>query len=91
MFRTIHKIDIVALSCVGIVTTVDSIHNGKATNLVIAVFVLTGMWVMLRAAIDAIIDALLTVVDDAYDAGKDEKERRADVLDLAMRRKEGRP
>lgn len=91
MFRTIHKIDIAALSCVGIVTSVVSIHNDKATNLVIAVFILVGMWVMLRAAIVAITDALLKVVDDAYDAGKEDTERRADVLDLAMRRKEGRP
>jgi len=89
VFRTTLRTDVAGVSVLGIATTVVSIYNGRATNLAIALFIVAAVGVMLKAAVAAISDALLKNIEDAYDAGK-AAAHRADVLDLALKRQEGR-
>lgn len=87
MFRTIQRIDVVVVSVLGIVAAAVAVYDHKVANMVIGLFIVSAMYVIVKAAVAAISNVMLASIEDAYDAGKDEKERRADVLDLAMHRK----
>jgi hypothetical protein len=84
---TIHRIDIVVVPVLAVIATAAAIYDHKVANLVITLFALSAIRVIVKAAVKAISDVLVTTIEDAYDAGKDETERRADVLDLALHRK----
>lgn len=87
VFRTIQRIDVVAVSALGVVAAAVAIYDGKVANFIIGLFILGGVGLIVKAAVTAISDALVGSIEDAYDAGKDDTERRADVLDLALRRR----
>lgn len=87
MFRTIQRIDVVVVSVLGIVAAAVAVHDHKVANMVIGLFIVSAMYAIVKAAVAAISNVMLASIEDAYDAGKDEKGRRADVLDLAMHRK----
>lgn len=88
MFHAIKRADLVSVSLIGAGTAVVAIRDGKVANLLIALFIVCAVGVMLRAAVAAISDTMLKSVEDSYDEGKKATEHKADVLELALRRKE---
>lgn len=89
MFRTINKTGAITVSVVGAAAAVVSVLDGKVANMLIGLFVVGAVGVMLKAAVAEIGETMLTSIEDAYDSGKDVAEHTADVLDMALRRRDG--
>lgn len=88
VFRTINKTATSAVAVIGVAAFAVAIYDGKVTNMLIALFIVGAVGVMLHAAVAEISDTMLKSVEDSYDEGKKATEHKADVLELALKRRE---